>query len=695
MYTAIIVEPREHRALSYVLNNFLSNLSDEWNIIVFHGNKNIEFLKNIINADLPQFQPRISTVNLGLDNLTIPQYNSLFMNSTFLYDHIPTETFLVFQTDTVIFEKHKHLINNFLNYDYVGAPFNTNTAFHIQKGVWVGNGGLSLRKKSKMLEIMKREPIENIAEDFYFALPKTVIMNKPSVEEAMFFSVEAIFNEASFGCHQIWINDRCQELCEMYPEAKELCRLNQIQFSDKPKLDIAIIYKSRIPFYKEHCDSMKKTNIQEHNTDCFLFLDEEYNEDVDGFKENSIYTTTTVVTTTVMKDKSLLSQIFEKKYDMIIQMETTLQFETPLLLNLINTYVNNTDAFCFNDDKTLLIGSHKNMIKYLENPDEPIKKKGIEFPYTVKPITNERYNVLYGFRGFSEICDSYKYTSEHDEAGNYYISMDKINDYDTVYMTNLSLRRLHKEVIKIQKPFILVSGGGDCECPNEMFDTSEDFQEFVNCENIKHWFCQNSLTNHPKITRIPLGLDYETMMYYTHIRPDRGPQKTPLEQEQYIMDLRHNMIPFWKRIPVCYANFQYLLTTKYGDDRREAIQKIPANLIYYDSKQLREIAFKNQTAFAFVVSPFGQDYECIRTWEALCLGCIPIVRTSPLDSLYEDLPVLIIKEWNCLTPEFLEHTIETYKKKHENCEFKYEKLTKQYWAKMLRDRVIIEKTRSK
>jgi hypothetical protein len=56
---------------------------------------------------------------------------------------------------------------------------------------------------------------------------------------------------------------------------------------------------------------------------------------------------------------------------------------------------------------------------------------------------------------------------------------------------------------------------------------------------------------------------------------------------------------------------------------------------------------------------------------------------------------LIIKEWNCLTPEFLEHTIETYKKKHENREFKYEKLTKQYWAKMLRDRVIIEKTRSK
>ena len=36
-YTAVIVEPREHKALSFVLNNFLENLSDEWNIIIMHG----------------------------------------------------------------------------------------------------------------------------------------------------------------------------------------------------------------------------------------------------------------------------------------------------------------------------------------------------------------------------------------------------------------------------------------------------------------------------------------------------------------------------------------------------------------------------------------------------------------------------------------------------------------------------------
>jgi hypothetical protein len=48
-YTAIIIEPREHKALSFVLNNFLSNLSNDWSFIIFHGNKNSEYVKNIVN----------------------------------------------------------------------------------------------------------------------------------------------------------------------------------------------------------------------------------------------------------------------------------------------------------------------------------------------------------------------------------------------------------------------------------------------------------------------------------------------------------------------------------------------------------------------------------------------------------------------------------------------------------------------
>jgi hypothetical protein len=45
--TAIIIEPREHKALPFVLKNFCKNLDDNWDIIIVHGTNNEIFVKNI------------------------------------------------------------------------------------------------------------------------------------------------------------------------------------------------------------------------------------------------------------------------------------------------------------------------------------------------------------------------------------------------------------------------------------------------------------------------------------------------------------------------------------------------------------------------------------------------------------------------------------------------------------------------
>ncbi|KAJ3245727.1 hypothetical protein HDU77_009266 [Chytriomyces hyalinus] len=58
----------------------------------------------------------------------------------------------------------------------------------------------------------------------------------------------------------------------------------------------------------------------------------------------------------------------------------------------------------------------------------------------------------------------------------------------------------------------------------------------------------------------------------------------------------------------------------------------------------------------FVVSPAGQGPDCYRTYETLFLGGYPIVKTSTIDVLFKDLPVLIVQEWEDLTVELLEHT---------------------------------------
>ena len=229
MYTAIIIEPREHKALSYVLSNFLKNLSDEWNFVIFHGNLNLNFVNSIIENDLQIYKNRITLVQLPYDNVSRDDYSRLFINDTIIYDNIPTETFLVFQTDTIIFEQNKHLINNFLKYDYVGA--------YLPLHNLVGNGGLSLRKKSKMLEIISTENEEkknsNITEDIFFSETTTVSVYKPENMESCVFAIEnAHFYDQPFGCHKPW-NDYYYKngyiysrFCQLHPEILELYKLN-------------------------------------------------------------------------------------------------------------------------------------------------------------------------------------------------------------------------------------------------------------------------------------------------------------------------------------------------------------------------------------------------------------------------------------------------------------------------------------
>ena len=224
LYTAIIIEPRKHKALQFVLNNFLSNLSNDWSIIVFHGNNNIDYLNDIINNNLSHFKYRLSLINLNINNLNVKQYNDLLKYNKDLYNHIPTEIFLVFQTDTIIFEKHKNLINYFLKYNYVGAPWQHPHNNH----QLVGNGGLSLRRKSKMIEIMEKQGKNDFPEDIYFSCFTDIDLYKPSSEEAKLFSVETIYSSISFGCHKPWFRDFGNKLYDKYEELRELYKYNDI-----------------------------------------------------------------------------------------------------------------------------------------------------------------------------------------------------------------------------------------------------------------------------------------------------------------------------------------------------------------------------------------------------------------------------------------------------------------------------------
>jgi len=220
MHTAIIVEPRKHRALPFVLHNVLTNLSDDWNVIVCHGTANKEFVESILYTDLEKYKSRVSLINLGVENLNRVEYNGLIASKRF-YDFIPTEMLLVFQTDSMIFSENKHLINEFMEFDYVGAPWTQEGTIAASNGK-VGNGGFSLRRKSKMLEIIEKVPYPGDNEDLYFS-NAPIPVHKPTWEHAKRFSIEHVFSPESFGCHQPW--NHYGFLSQKYPELKVLLSL--------------------------------------------------------------------------------------------------------------------------------------------------------------------------------------------------------------------------------------------------------------------------------------------------------------------------------------------------------------------------------------------------------------------------------------------------------------------------------------
>jgi hypothetical protein len=248
----------------------------------------------------------------------------------------------------------------------------------------------------------------------------------------------------------------------------------------------------------------------------------------------------------------------------------------------------------------------------------------------------------------------------------------------TIYVCGTALKHFLGIVPKIPCKFILISG----DCDESMWNTlsSSEYSLLINNENLIHWYSQNCGMTHEKLSKIPIGLDYHTIS--SSENHHWGSQKSPLEQESALLAIRKNMHPFYKRQPIAYSNFHFSLNNKYGKDRKKAVIEIPKEFVFYEPVFLqREESWKNQTQYAFVISPPGGGYDCHRTWEALILGCIPIITETPINDIFADLPVLVINEWKDITQELLEKTIMEFKTRT----FNYHKLLLSYWTNKIKN----------
>jgi hypothetical protein len=296
---------------------------------------------------------------------------------------------------------------------------------------------------------------------------------------------------------------------------------------------------------------------------------------------------------------------------------------------------------------------------------------------------NEDECRMFSSRGMLKSCTirSKNPQSSCDYDKTYLDTMHQSENMSIYVCTNLLTYFVSSILPKITMPFYLVSGDSDLDVQKEGL-TPELFKTIVESHYLIKWFAQN-ITNPPapKVFQMPIGLDYHTISNEpNHWWKMHNEGSKPVEQESVLNDLRKSMKPVDERICKIFSNIHHRLD-RYGD-RGSAIGALynKPGLIENASTYLsRSQTWGEMCKYSFVLSPFGNGYDCHRTWEALCLGAIPIVRAKQFKSLFADLPVLNVDEWSDVNQELLQNTIREFKQR----KFNYEKLTLKYWTDQL------------
>ncbi len=86
----------------------------------------------------------------------------------------------------------------------------------------------------------------------------------------------------------------------------------------------------------------------------------------------------------------------------------------------------------------------------------------------------------------------------------------------------------------------------------------------------------------------------------------------------------------------------------------------------------------------FVVSPPGNGIDCFRTWEALAMGCVPIVLNTSINAIYRNLPVMIVNAWTEVNDVALEQFEQALNLTHDDV-IRTEMIYADYWRRRILD----------
>jgi hypothetical protein len=218
----------------------------------------------------------------------------------------------------------------------------------------------------------------------------------------------------------------------------------------------------------------------------------------------------------------------------------------------------------------------------------------------------------------------------------------------------------------INKPFVLVSHNSaytaGCLDKNLHTKNIESQRNILNNKFLVKWYGQNMIPNKNTVC-LPVGLEN------TYRKKDYN----------IIIKNKNN-----SKDKLLYINFE----NKTNKDRQKVKELLYKKGFKSNKKEPYENYIKELSRNKFCISPPGKGFDCIRHWECLYLGTIPIILIDQykiVNTEFNDLPFLFVKDYNEINEKFLNKKYLEFKKKN----FNLGKSKMSYWEQQFRNDKLI------
>jgi hypothetical protein len=219
-HAAVIVDDQANEALIRAILNVIKNIPPDWPIQIMTPAENYRFLNtSVLEKYMSRGKIFMTPFNYSKRNSLISTfaYRNKILTSLQFWRQVRGEKILLFQTDSTFCSNSSYKLIDFLEYDFIGAPWHSGGCC---------SGGISLRSRKKILQVLNRMKYTGKSNEDEWYSQQLVHVNAsiPPREVARTFSVQTIYQPYPLTIYKPMIEyigiENMRHLCNECPEAQ-------------------------------------------------------------------------------------------------------------------------------------------------------------------------------------------------------------------------------------------------------------------------------------------------------------------------------------------------------------------------------------------------------------------------------------------------------------------------------------------